>query len=52
MGKGSRARPIPEPEKYRDNWDKIFGKKDPVKQEPKQQPIILINSIQGKKYNA
>lgn len=27
MSKGSKPRPIPEPEKFRDNWDKIFGKK-------------------------
>ena len=28
MSKGSRARPIPEPEKFRENWEKIFGKKE------------------------
>ena len=28
MSKGSVPRPIPEPEKFRDNWDRIFGKKD------------------------
>jgi len=27
MSKGSKPRPIPEPDKFRDNWDKIFGKK-------------------------
>lgn len=26
-GKGSAPRPIPDPQKFRDNWDKIFGKK-------------------------
>ena len=26
-GKGSAPRPIPNPEKFRDNWDAIFGKK-------------------------
>lgn len=30
MSKGSSPRPIPNPEKFRDNWDAIFGiKKDP-----------------------
>lgn len=27
-GKGSTPRPIPDPQKFRDNWDQIFGKKD------------------------
>lgn len=27
-GKGSAPRPIPDPQKFRDNWDTIFGKKD------------------------
>ena len=27
-GKGSAPRPIPDPQKFRDNWDQIFGKKD------------------------
>lgn len=27
MGKGSRARPINDKEKFSDNWDKIFGNK-------------------------
>lgn len=26
-GKGSAPRPIPDPQKFRDNWDEIFGKK-------------------------
>lgn len=26
-GKGSAPRPIPDPQKFRDNWDTIFGKK-------------------------
>lgn len=26
-GKGSKPRPIPNPDKFRDNWDQIFGKK-------------------------
>lgn len=26
-GKGSAPRPIPNPEKFRDNWDQIFKKK-------------------------
>jgi len=25
-GKGSKPCPIPDPQKYRDNWDAIFGK--------------------------
>jgi len=25
-GKGSKSRPIPNKEKFEDNWDKIFGK--------------------------
>jgi len=28
MGKGSSARPIPNPKKFEENWDRIFGKKD------------------------
>lgn len=28
MSKGSAPRPIPNPEKFRDNWDQIFGKKE------------------------
>jgi len=28
-GKGSAPRPIPDPQKFRDNWDQIFGKKVP-----------------------
>lgn len=28
MGKGSAPRPIPNPEKFRDQWDQIFGKKE------------------------
>jgi hypothetical protein len=27
MSKGSNPRPIPEPEKFRENWDRIFGEK-------------------------
>ena len=27
-GKGSAPRPIPDPQKFRDNGDQIFGKKD------------------------
>jgi hypothetical protein len=25
-GKGSKSRPIPDPQKYRDNWDSVFKK--------------------------
>ena len=28
MGKGSSPRPIPNPDKFEENWDRIFGKKD------------------------
>lgn len=30
-GKGSAPRPIPDPQKFRDNWDQIFKKKDDKK---------------------
>ena len=33
MGKGSSPRPIPDPKKFEENWDKIFGKKDANKPE-------------------
>ena len=26
--KGSKPRPIPDPKKFEENWEKIFGKKD------------------------
>jgi len=26
-GKGSKPRPIPDPQKFEENWDRIFGKK-------------------------
>ncbi|CAB5079651.1 hypothetical protein UFOVP146_62 [uncultured Caudovirales phage] len=32
-GKGDKPRPIPDPKKFEENWDKIFGKKP--KKEPK-----------------
>jgi hypothetical protein len=35
-GKGSAPRPIPDPQKFRDNWDAIFGKKKP-KEEKKHE---------------
>lgn len=28
MSKGSTPRPIPNPDKFRDNWDRVFGSKD------------------------
>jgi hypothetical protein len=31
MSKGSNPRPIPNPEKFRDNLDQIFGKKEKEK---------------------
>ena len=30
-GKGSAPRPIPNPDKFSENWDRIFGKKDKPK---------------------
>lgn len=30
MGKGSAPRPIPDREKFRSNWDAIFGKDKPT----------------------
>jgi hypothetical protein len=32
MGKGSAPRPIPNPDKFRENWDQIFGKKKEEKE--------------------
>jgi hypothetical protein len=35
MGKGSNPRPFEVPkEEFRNNWDKIFGKKDPKEDKP------------------
>lgn len=35
MGKGSNPRPFEVPrEQFRDNWDKIFGRKDPKEDKP------------------
>ena len=31
MCKGDSPRPIPDPQKFRDNWDAIFGKKSDEK---------------------
>jgi hypothetical protein len=28
MGKGSAPRPMPNPDKFREQWDQIFGKKE------------------------
>lgn len=33
-GKGSAPRPIPNPEKFSENWDRIFGNKDDSQKEP------------------
>jgi hypothetical protein len=35
-GKGSAPRPIPDPQKFSDNWDQIFGKKDKKPEEDKK----------------
>ena len=32
-GKGSAPRPIPDPQKFQENWDRIFGKKDKEKKQ-------------------
>jgi hypothetical protein len=35
MGKGSTPRPFDVPkDQFRDNWDAIFGKKEPKQQSP------------------
>ena len=31
-GKGSKPRPIFDRKKFEDNWDAIFGKKEPIKE--------------------
>jgi hypothetical protein len=36
-GKGSKPRPISDQQKFADNWDLIFGKKEP---EPILEPIV------------
>ena len=33
-GKGSAPRPIPDPQKFRDNWDQIFGRKPKAEDSP------------------
>ncbi len=33
-GKGSRPRPIPNQDKFENNWDKIFGSKNKDKSPP------------------
>jgi hypothetical protein len=42
MGKGSTPRPIPDPQKFRDNWDQIFGKKE-IKQDITNNPEAIAN---------
>jgi hypothetical protein len=34
-GKGSKPRPIPDPKKYEENWDRIFGNKKSTKKKDK-----------------
>jgi hypothetical protein len=29
-GKGSKMRPVSDRNKFNDNWDRIFGKKEPI----------------------
>jgi hypothetical protein len=38
VGKGSAPRPIPNPEKFSDNWDRIFGRKDGKNKSDTAQP--------------
>ena len=33
-GKGSAPRPIPDPQKFRDNWDAIFDRKPKAEDSP------------------
>jgi hypothetical protein len=33
-GKGSAPLPIPDPQKFRDNWDAIFGRKPKAEDSP------------------
>lgn len=33
-GKGSSPRPIPDPQKFSDNWDLIFGRKPKAEDSP------------------
>lgn len=35
-GKGSAPRPIPDPQKFRDNWDEVFGRKTEKPKEDKK----------------
>lgn len=35
-GKGSAPRPIPDPQKFRDNWDTIFGRQKEEKPKEEQ----------------
>ena len=42
-GKGSKPRPIPDPKKFEENWDKIFGnkpKKESIYQDEKLRFLI------------
>ena len=36
MGKGSAPRPIPDPKKFEENWDRIFKKNDKSKSTDKK----------------
>lgn len=36
-GKGSAPRPIPDPKRFEENWDKIFGKKKEEKKDDQKQ---------------
>lgn len=37
-GKGCRPRPIPNPEKFKSNWDLIFNKNKQTNKEEKNEP--------------
>lgn len=45
MGKGSVPRPFEVPkDQFRDNWDKIFGKKDPKEDKSNPAPKNTLNN--------
>jgi hypothetical protein len=42
MSKGSTPRPMPNPDKFRDNWDAIFGPKKPNDKDSKPQAFFVL----------
>ena len=47
-GKGSAPRPMPNPEKFRDNFDLIFGKKND-KNSPSTERTLASNRVEKDK---